>query len=741
MKQGLMNLSMLGAAVSAASLSLSAQAQSAAGENRVVLEEVLVTASRREQNLQDVPAAVVALAPEEFKFQGLQQMSDVFAYTPGVTFDDDGAIGRGTISARGVPQSMAVPVFGVYLDDTPLSTNTNFAGGGIFLDGLLLDLERIEVIKGPQGTLYGATSVGGMMRYISRDPALEEVRGDLSLEYNDTENGEAGNTVSGTLSMPLIEDTLGVTVSGFRQDRGGYVDYVDAGTGVVLEEDVDQADNEGGSLDLLYRATDNLDLRLKYVTQEVSYDITSSVQLAGVDTDDALWGDYTTISVPGSEQLDYEVISGTLDYDLPWATLTYNSSYVELNYEVEIDLTGDLAGVVDQIAGNPPGTTTSVEATVAQGSEKTVQELRLTSSDNEQLEWIGGLYYAEEETYNSQAAVATPAAPFELLTAALPSDYEELAAFGDVTYFFSDDFDVTAGVRASRSSITLNSMTSGVLAGDVRIDGEEIEDTVYTYLLAASYRPTDLTSYYARVASGYRPAMSNLPLLDPATGENLAEPKLDSDEVWSYEVGAKGRSASGLFQYDVALWMLEWDNFQTNILVNGVNTGANARDGISAYGAEGELAISPTDDLTFRANLAYADSTLNSDEPGFGGVADEQVPNLPEWTASLRWNYGFALPGEWQGTFSGGVRYIGKSYSAYGASVSNVRVEVDNRTLTDVNLSANYRNYTLGLYATNLFDERALNDRTDQIVGPGVVNSTGTFERPRTLGVNLRYDF
>ncbi len=741
MKAGILKYSILGAAVSAASLSLSAMAQSSATSEEAALEEVLVTASRREQKLQDVPAAVVAVSPDSFKFQGLQQVSDIFAYTPGVTFDDSGSIGRGTVAARGVPQTLAIPVFGVYLDDTPLSTNTNFAGGGTFLDGLLMDVERIEVIKGPQGTLYGATSVGGMMRYISKDPALEEVRGNVSVDANTIENGDAGNTLSGTLSVPIIKDTLGVTLSGFRQDRAGYVDYVNAATGEVIDEDVDQADNEGASLDVLYRPTDRLDLRFKYVKQEANYVIGSTVQLAGIDSDKAMWGDFTTISQPGTEQVEYEIISGTVEYAFDSATLTFNTSNVEMSYAQQSDLTAAIGGLLDQVAGQPPGTTTSVLADLEQGSDKSVQELRLTSSPSDKLEWIVGLYYTEEETFNNQLVSVTPEPPFEVLRANLPSDYEEFAGFGDITYYFTPDFDVTAGVRVSSSEVTLQFNTAGILAGDSEFNGDVIEDTVDTYLLAASYRPSDTLSLYGRIASGYRPAMTNLPLLDPITGENLADPLIAADEVWSYELGAKGRSTDGLFQYDLAVWMLDWDNFQTTIFANGVNTGANAEDGLSAYGLEGELSLNPTDNLTFLANIAYADSTLNSDEPGLGGVSGEQVPNLPEWTASLRWNYNFPLFSSWQGVFSGGVRYTGEFESAYSESTTNEAVTVDSRALTDVNLSANYENYTLGLYATNLFDERALNSRTDQIAGPGLYNSTGVFERPRTIGVNLRYDF
>lgn len=739
MNKQIRKYSILAAAVSSATLAVTSPVQAQQAEG-TALEEVLVTASRREQNLQDVPAAVAVLSPDDFKFQGLQQVSDLFDYTPGVNFDDDGQVGRGSISARGVPQSLGIPVFGAYLDDTPLTVNTNFGGSGVFLDGLLMDLERIEVIKGPQGTLYGATSVGGMMRYISKKPTLDEVRGSVSVDLNDIAEGDTGNTVTGALSVPLVKDTLGLTISGYRQDRAGYVDYVDAATGELIEKDVDQADNEGVSADLLFRATDSLDLRLNYIKQEVTSRIASTVQLAGVGLDSALFDDFTTINRPGAQSLEYEVMSGTVNYEFSFATLTFNSSYVQLEVATAADQTAALGPLVDLVSGQAPGTTTAVDVVAGNGSEKYVQELRLTSTGDGNLEWIAGLYYAQEDTFNFQAVATTPVAPIEIFDASFPSEYEELAAFGNLTYALSDKLDLTAGVRASDVETTLTFVTSGVLVGEGSVSGQKVNDTVYTYLFAASYQPYDNLSLYARAASGYRPAGTNLPVVNPVTGENIAPPIIEADDVWSYEVGAKGRSDNGLFQYDLALWTLEWDNFQTLIFANGVNTGSNATDGISATGLEGEFSINPLENLSVIANFAYTDSTLNSDEPAFGGVGGEQVPGLPEWTASLRWNYGFGFAGAWQGVFSGGVRFIGENESAYGNSPSVERITVDSRTITDMNLSAMYKNYTIGLYATNLFDEQALNDRLDQNAGAGIFNSTGTFQRPRTIGINFRYD-
>lgn len=723
-------------AVCAASPAAETLAQSEGG---VALEEVIVTASRREQSLQDVPAAVSVVSPDNFKFQGLKQVSNILDYTPGVTFNDLGGVGQGSISARGVPQALATPVFGIYVDDTPVSTNTNFsAGGNFFFDGLMMDIERVEVIKGPQGTLYGATSVGGMIRYITRQPALQEVRASVSAETADTRSGEDGQTYSGRISLPIVPDRLGLTLSGFRQETGGYVDYVDGATGAVLEEDVDGGVNKGYAADLLFAVTDDFELRLKYLKQEVESEAESRVRLAGPGSDDGRWSDYSSDTMPGDRLLEYEITSGTLNYNTAWGTLTANSSYVDYGYRFLDDFTSQYAPLVDLFAGREPGTTSSVIADLGAGSEKFVQELRFTSTRMGAFEWIAGLYYADEESFNSQVLRATP--PFDVLTASFPAEYEEYAAFGDITWYLSDNFDLTAGVRVSESEIFLTYETSGVLIGPANLVTEPVEDTVDTYLFAARYHPVDNLSLYGRVASGYRPAQSNIPIIDPSTGENIAPPVVDSDNIWSYELGAKGYLANGGLKYDVALWYIDWANFQAGVVSNGVRTGGNARGGLSAHGLEGELTYELMDNLSLIANMAYTDSTLDEDEPGFGGVGGEQFPGLPEWTASLRWDYRFPVAGDWDGQLGGGVRYADGFVSTYGASASQVPVDVDSRLVTDLNANVTDGRYTVGVFVTNLFDERTLTSRDDDIIaGTGVVSS-GVFERPRTLGLNVRVD-
>ena len=726
--------------MSAVALSGGATAQDQSSEEEVDFEEIIVTAGRRQQSLQDVPASVVAVSPEDFTLKGLQQIRDVLSYLPGIQYTEFGSPGRGTISARGVPQSSATPVFGIYVDDTPLTSNTNFSNGAnTLLDGLLLDVERVEIIKGPQGTLFGATSVGGLLRYISRDPALEEFRASVSADTSTVDDGEWGYTFSGRVSVPLIKNKLGITVAAYYQEQPGFVDFVDGETGALQEEDVNGGEAEGYSADMLFTPTEELEVRLKYLRQENSAQSLSNVSLASENSTDGLFGDYGSIEALGPISLDYEIYSGTINYDFGGFTFTSTTSHTEYENSSVIDLTAAFAGLTDLLSGSPPGTTTLVPFVASSGAKKIVQEVRLTSADSDTFEWIIGGYYTNEETSNIQDVQAVPA--FNLLFADFPSDYTEYAVFGNFTYYFSEKFDISGGVRISDTDLVLNTLITGVLAGATDITSEPITDTVDTYLMAARYRVHDDLSLYARVASGYRPAQPNIPIIDPFTGDDIAPPVVESDSAWSYEIGAKGKSADGMIDFDIALWRIAWANYQASVVLNGVSTGGNAEDGLTAYGFESVINIHPTDDLTITGNLGYTSSTVNSDEPGIGAVEGEFLPNLPDWQGSVQWSYTFNISGEWTGAFGGGVRYTAGFASALSGATSVLNVPIERRTFADLNLTVSNGFVHVGLYATNLFDNRALLSRTDNFIGGAVTNSTGIFERPRTLGANVKVDF
>ncbi len=720
---------------------------SAVSDNAAALgvEEIVVTASRREQVLQDAPASVVSIAPDEFKAIGLTTLRDVIEYTPGITYRDEGAPGQGSISARGVPQASSIPVVGVYLDDVPFSTNSSFARGGISLfDGLLGDVERVEVIKGPQGTLYGAVAVGGLVKYISRDPALDEFRASAGVNLSSTASGGFNQLYNGRISVPVVDDTLGVTVSGFYEDRDGYLDVVDPASGATIHDDANTSERYGVTLDALYQPTDRASLEFKFLRHETDYPLDAVAALAGPDSDAAAFGEFTTVFQPGENTIEYTNFAATLEYEFDWATLTAVSSRVEYDLLNVTDATAGLALGVDFVLGRPFGTTTFVGSERVSTSEKFVQELRLTSPQSDTLEWILGFYHADEETTQSQDIQALPAPDAVLGFADFPSEYEEFAVFGDVTYYFTPKLDVTVGMRVSSNETRLSLVQDGVLVG--LIDPEVlvfdvIDDTVETYLFALRYRPSETASLYARIASGYRPASGNIPTPNPFGGPDLAGPVLASDSIWSYELGVKGSLADRLLTYELALWQSDWEDFQTIVSAFGANASTNYDGTLESRGFEGMLGLRPSDGLSLSASVAYTDSEVSDDDPFLGAVAGEPHPNVPEWTASAQASYSFRLTSAIDASVGGGMRYVGESVSAFSQSTSSVPVEVDAYTLVDLNAGLSFGSVSGSLYVTNLFDEVELQNRSDIIVAPGVTESFGVFTPPRTIGVSVQVDF
>ena len=228
------------------------------------------------------------------------------------------------------------------------------------------------------------------------------------------------------------------------------------------------------------------------------------------------------------------------------------------------------------------------------------------------------------------------------MTQQFPSDYKEKAAFGNVTYYFTPQFDATVGVRFSSNDMGV--LFSGTGCWPARALPEQtVSDDVQTYLFNARYRPSDDVSLYVRAANGYRPASANLPLINPATGDVLSVPFVKADTLWSYEVGAKGNLAQGVFGYDVAVYLIKWEDLQVFRSFMGVNVGGNADSDVTANGVEATSRTSRRMPSTSRRRSRTRSSELDDDDPSIGGLEGEQLPGIPEWTFSLSGNYDFTL--------------------------------------------------------------------------------------------------
>ncbi len=721
------------------------------GADKFQLDEIIVTASRREQSLQDVPMSMTTVNPEGFLASGLTSIENIIDYTPGITFNTGGTAASGSIAVRGVVQAGPIPVTAVYIDDVPVTSSTPFASGSsIFLDGLLGDLERVEIIKGPQGTLYGASSMGGIVRYISKDPALEETRGKVSVDISEVSEGGMTQLYRAMISTPIIEDKLGLTVSGFHNDKEGFIDRLDPATLALAEEDYNTAETYGLSATALFQISDDTSLKLSTIQQTTKTSGSDNVYFNVASADNITLspqnGKYEIAEAGGdSRKVKYKKTDITFKHSLDWAefvSVTGHTKYSRV--ENEDDIIGS-EGFADFITGSPAGTSQSMPFYGLAESDKFIQEFRLSSSNNDTLEWQTGFFYAKDETDNVQSWIVEPQGAV-LLDVTFPSDYEEKAVFANATYYLTPEFDITAGLRYSKMSMDAKFNFAGLIIDNIASD-PSVSDNVTTYLLNARWRVVDNVSLYARVASGYRPAWANVPIEDAITGQ-VSSSVVDSDSLWSYELGAKGSLLDERFTYDVAVWAIDWDDFQTMISLNGVTTGGNSEVASSSQGFEGSFSALLTDQLRLQTTIAYTDSSIDGDTAELGAVSGEKTPLLPEWTASFQAIYDFSIGHDILATFEVGARYIDKYTTDYLGDASRGigfgltrQFPIEEVVLADMNTSFTKDNFTLTIYATNLFNNYTYGGGVVTMDGLDDISAQANIVTPRTIGASMSFSF
>lgn len=708
-------------------------------------EEIVVTASRREQSLQDTPLAVTAVDPQELARAGLNRLREVVEVTPGVHYAGGGLANGNTITMRGVAQTGRATTVGIYVDDVPIGSSNSFAAGPtLHFDAVQGDVERIELVRGPQGTLYGSSSMGGVVRYISRDPSTSSFEGNLGVNFSQVEEGDSSQTYTGRIGIPIVEGRLGLSVAGFQEEFGGFIDRIAASpTGAA--QNVDSYDRSGLSVRLVARPTQNLSGSLMFMEASLESQGANSVALTGPPFVLAN-GAFNTDE--GGMQLtdDFDLYAGTINYDFGWAELVSSSSWQRRDVANASDLVATFGSLIDLLSGEAPGTTTSAFFTGRTLTDRFVQEVRVASPASDRFEWTVGAIYSKEESSNIQSLLGNPG-NFLALDVDLGSELTETAVFGQMTFYLSPEFDVAVGARRAQieSSVALTDGPGLIVAN---LPETTDEDTVDTYSVTARYRPNPDLSLYARAASGYRPQNANLPLL--SGGVNVAPLIIATDTLWSFEVGAKGNLVDGLLRYDLAGWYNDWKDPQAVTFVNAATTGGNANSDITAYGFEGAVTLTPTDGVSIIAGVGYAHSTLDNDETSaLGALEGENLAMLPEWTASIRANYDFSIAANWDGFITGAVRYVGERDTGYDGGVGAGGVvivpRIANFTLeafTVANLAGGVRSgpVTATIYINNLFDEYAFTGGSARPIVGGV-RAVANVLQPRTIGATLSYSF
>nr|WP_198148658.1 TonB-dependent receptor [Sphingomonas sp. Y57] len=684
-------------------------------------QDIIVTAQKRDERLIEVPQSVAVLTASAIEKRGASQLLDFVDKIPGVSITTLGA-GQTQIVIRGITVGADLgPTVGIYLDDVPVGGTNAFSNAAdIALDAALFDVDRVELLRGPQGTLYGASTMGGLLKYASKAPNPSKLEVQARGELSSTRAGGTNYSAVSAINLPLNEK-LAVRASAYYSRDGGYIDNLTLG-----DRDVNRSDIYGGRLDIGFQASDALEVRLSAFAQNIKRDgsIAADYTLAGRPVDNRL-----SQRRQFNEFFDTKIrlASGTLTYDAGPATITSITSYQHIKTDYILDLTAAYSAF-----GLPYSAFGYLNS---KPFDKFTQEVRASSNGDTRFKWLIGGFYTNEDVGNEQDFVlrdlAGQPAPNVLYRLSAPTRYKEYAAFANATYELIDNFDVSAGVRYAKNKQRYESTSLFAVAAPRRSS-----EGVFTYLANASYRFSPTAAVYARYATGYRPGGPNYDIADFAGNPVPAAP-FDADRIKSYELGFKGANASGSLGVELSAFHIDWSDIQIVRFVSGFSVIGNATGGATVDGGELVLTVRPVRDLTVSGAFAYQDAKLNRAEAALGGARHERLPNVPKFTASLNGDYEMRDV-SFRPAIGATLRYADKRSTAFGAC-GTVQYCLPDHVTVDLRASVMLGPVTVRGFVKNLFDVRA---QLGQKYGfPAANLAEVATAQPRTIGLGVSTRF
>lgn len=709
--------------------SVSAASGQNSGPATQALEEIIVTAQKVEERLRDVPMSITAMTARDLQALGATQFLDFANTVPSLNFTSNG-VGQTQVNLRGITSGYNVsPTVGVYVDDVPYGSSTPFvASAQLALDVGLFDMSRVEILRGPQGTLYGASTMGGLLKYVTNTPDTASFSGTVRANVASTQDGGVGYDASSAINVPLAQDKAALRISGFYTHSGGYIDNL-----TLNDDDVDQADVYGGRIDFLFAPTERLSVRLTAFAQDIERDGSIAVdfnRVTGAPIDGEL--EQRRVLAEPFEQR-FRLASATVKYAFDFATLTSISSY----QTVRSDAVTDFSALYVPAFGGP-GVFSAIGLIRNADTDKFTQEIRLAAS-GQVVDWLVGAFYTDEDGEQFQSLPAYDPggalSPVNLLTARIPSQYEEYAGFGNLTFHVTDKLDVAGGVRYAHNSQSQEQIGSGLLIGSV--PERSSSDSVATYLANVRYRANENVMPYVRFATGYRPGGPNA-VVNDLNGQPLAPPTFDADKLTSYEAGIKLGSADRRFSADFAVYHVDWDDMQITAIRNGLGVIANAGKAQSE-GAELTVSALPVPELTLVGTFGYTNAELTEDAPDLGGVKGESLPDAPKVTAALSADYRFGLS-SYEAFAGTTVRYVADRNASFDLSPGMPQYELPDYTAVDVRTGIEFGSARVQLYCKNVAGERAqLSAMTGTSLAGGPANIS--MLQPRTFGLSVDVSF
>jgi outer membrane receptor protein involved in Fe transport len=737
-------------------------------------QEIVVTAQKRAQVLLDVPASVTVVGGDTLDRQQAKSFQDYLSLVPGLSINGS-TEGVNRITLRGANTGGVASTVAIFMDDVPFGSSTGLANGSILSgDFDPFDINRLEVLRGPQGTLYGASSFGGVIRYITNAPKLNKVEARAQAGIEDTAHGGLGYNAAAVFNAPL-GNKAAVRIDGFYRKDHGYVDSIGNNpllnllTGeeigrTLVAKDINDRKSYGGRASVLFDPTENLSIRLTAFAQDLKSDGGNNFDI-DPDTLDSLYGRFVqSVYQPQPTHIKYRVYYGTVDWDVGFADLFSQTSYSKFTENLETDDTFALGQVINLLAnlgaitttGNPVLRPLGLQLFQTTATNKFTQEFRLSSPNNDTFEWLGGLFYTHEKsgidpqnllaTEFGTDMIANDITPIALVL--LDSKYEEYAAFANGTWHASSRFDLTVGGRLAHNKQSAHEeLTSpaGLLPGVTANDNSS--ETVFTYSVAPRYELSKHASIYGRVANGYRPGGPNVIPVGP--GSEDVPPTYKADRLTNWELGVKAEAPDGhLWSAELAAYHIDWKDIQ---LFEIFGTGAQAV-GINANGGKARVnglefsgALRPVPGLTLSTNGAYTDGKLKDNTtPEVGGLAGDPLPWVPKWSGAIHADYEFPLSTDIGGFVGTSVSYIGKRNAEFNQRIAQPDgspgplIRIPGYAEVDLRAGVNFHRFTVEAFARNLFDKKGITDAFGFAPGSLPNNAAAASAiRPRTIGLSL----
>jgi len=699
------------------------------------LETIVVTAEKRPEPILSVAGSITALTAGQLQTTAAVNLEDYAALVPGLNLISQRE-GQTQLVLRGITTGSSTPnaTVAIYEDDTPYGSSTSFASGNqLTLDLDPADIQRIEVLRGPQGTLYGASSIGGVLKYITTPPDLQSYRGRLEVDGDTVDGGGTGYGLRGMANVPLAKDTLGLRVSAFDRLDPGYIDNPQLG-----RRNVNATRVYGGRAALLWRPVDRLSVRLTTQYQKLHSGGMSEEDVSGA-TLQPLHGDLVQQRYSG-EPLDirYLLSSGVITYDLGWATILSATSVSSLNETQFNDLTATYGPVLGPLLKIPD---LGIAFDIPIDQHKVTQELRLTSPSDLPLAWQVGFYYTHErsshgEQFDPFLTANGAAIPVNLLSGSLNDRYTEYAGYGDVDYHFTTAFDVMAGVRYGTNQQNYSQPESGALVGPAATIVATSSDDSTTFLFSPRYRVNENNTLYARIASGYRPGGPNA--LTPAEAAGGVPSSFRPDSLINYEAGYKSNLLQHSLTLDLSVFYIDWRDVQIQTLFNGFDASGNGGTAKSD-GVELSMVYAPVEGLTLSGDLDYTEAQLTADAPGIDAKSGDRLPNVPKVAASLGADYSFPLFAAWRGFVGGDLHYVGDRVSGFvtGVPAGFARPVMPSYTIFNLRAGVKQDAWAVELYAKNVGNSRGITSLRSLAFNGFSDPYAAAILQPRLIGVSI----